>query len=353
MKSKVFVIIPVHNRLRFTKKCLESFAIQTYKNFEVIVVDDSSTDGTHEYISKKYKQWKIIRGDGKWWWTRSMYEGVKYALNSAQDKDFILEMNNDCYFDSGYLERIAATAQRFPVSIVGSLCVRHNKPTEVVEAGIRIDWSQGLVYGVAQTISNKLSFYKDKDVIGDIDALPGKGTLIPVWVFKKIGRFNYKKLPHYIADYEFTNRARRAGYQLLVDTKARLKHFWEATGIYSTDNLAKRNFKGAMDLLFGRKSMNNIIDWLNFLALACPRQYLIKNLKITFWKIFWAILSVFPFYYLRFFIIPSVKLYQFLTLNIYRLVLKIIQFPEYHLKLSFHKLVLKVLQFPKYHLDKS
>lgn len=349
---QIFAIIPVHNRLEFTRKCLESFAKQTYKNFSLVVVDDGSTDQTYEYISNNYPEWKIIRGNGNWWWTRSMYEGVKYALITAHDKDFILEMNNDCYSDEGFLERILATAKKYPNSIIGSLCVRHNKPTEVVEAGIRFDWSYGLVYGVAQTISKNLKFYEDKDVIGDMDALPGKGTLIPVSIFKKIGNFNFQKLPHYIADYEFTNRARRAGYQLLIDTKARLNHYWEATGIYSTNNLAKRDFKGAMELLFGRRSMNNIVDWLNFLILACPKQYLIKNLKITFWKIFWAMLSIFPFYYLRFFVIPSVKLYQFLQLSTFRLKIKISQFPEHHLKLSAHKLLFKILQFPKFNLER-
>ena len=57
----VSVIIPTHNRREYIVKAIESVLSQTYKNIEIIVVDDYSIDGTYELIfelSKKYK--KII-----------------------------------------------------------------------------------------------------------------------------------------------------------------------------------------------------------------------------------------------------------------------------------------------------
>lgn len=50
---KISVIIPVYNAKRYLKKCLDSVLEQSYRNFEIILVDDKSTDGSLE-ICKQY-----------------------------------------------------------------------------------------------------------------------------------------------------------------------------------------------------------------------------------------------------------------------------------------------------------
>lgn len=344
---RVFAIIPVFNRLNFTKKCLASFTAQNYRNLEVIIINDGSTDGTAEYLKKYYPEVHVIQGDGNWWWTKSMAEGVKYCLGKCKADDYILEMNNDCYFRPDYISQLIKTGKKYPQAIIGSLCVRAQEPTKVVEAGIRIDWPTGLVYGVAQTVSQKLSYYSKMKFIDKLDALPGKGTLIPLKVIKKIGNFNYRRFPHYIADYEFANRAKRAGYDLIVDPKALVKHYWEATGWKSVSS-EHVNYRKAFKLLFGRKSMSNIVDWLHFINSACPQEYKTRNYYYTFLKIIKSIFSITPFYQIK----PYVRLMYFALLNIYwsfrlfiyRTYLKIIQFPH---KPIFYITMLKFKQLPQ------
>ncbi|KKU74655.1 MAG: hypothetical protein UY01_C0029G0001, partial [Candidatus Nomurabacteria bacterium GW2011_GWB1_47_6] len=127
--------------------------------------------------------------------------------------------------------------------------------------------------------------------------LPGKGTLIPVEVFEKIGNFNYRRLPHYIADYEFFCRAKRNGFKLIVSNKARNYNFAKQTG---SEHLVGRtaSYKEVFNLLFGRRSKLNIIDYTNFLLLACPKKYLLPNLNRTlqrFMAYFWML---YPLHYL-------------------------------------------------------
>jgi len=335
----VFVVVPVFNRLEFTKRCLLSLKKQVYRKFKIILVNDGSVDGTQEYIKKEYPDVIVVNGNGNWWWTKSMYEGVRVALKMASRGDFVLELNNDCSFGKNYLEQILATAKRHPNAIIGSLCLDTKPPGLVVESGIRIDWPTGHVYGVAFTISQDRSYYKKMEVVGKLDALPGKGTLIPVKVFEKIGNFRYKRLPHYIADYEFTVRAKRAGFDILVDTRAVIRNDFGATGIYAGDNSGK-SLRQGLELMFSRRSMSNIVDWANFVQLACPKRYLRRNYWFIFCKFTTGLFSIYPFCYFKgylntllsiiFNVMSSIR--GRVALFAYVVKLKITQFPEYHLK---------------------
>ena len=68
-QKKVSIIIPTSNRIKELRKALESVFHQTYKNWEIVIIDNYSNDGTDEYIRnlnekrviyKKYKNEGII-----------------------------------------------------------------------------------------------------------------------------------------------------------------------------------------------------------------------------------------------------------------------------------------------------
>lgn len=50
--GKISIVIPTHNRLEQLKNCINSMLSQTYKNIEIIIIDDCSTDETKEYFMK-------------------------------------------------------------------------------------------------------------------------------------------------------------------------------------------------------------------------------------------------------------------------------------------------------------
>ena len=57
---KFSIILPTFNRANFITKAIESVINQTYKNWELIVIDDGSTDNTEEIIQKFIKKEKRI-----------------------------------------------------------------------------------------------------------------------------------------------------------------------------------------------------------------------------------------------------------------------------------------------------
>ena len=54
MEDKLSVIIPVYNVSNYLRRCIDSLLNQTYKNIEIILVDDGSTDGSGD-ICEEYK----------------------------------------------------------------------------------------------------------------------------------------------------------------------------------------------------------------------------------------------------------------------------------------------------------
>ena len=70
--KQIYIIIPVHNRVNYTLKCLNSLVNQTYTIFSIILIDDGSTDNTSSIVSNKFPNVKILKGDGHLWWSGSV-----------------------------------------------------------------------------------------------------------------------------------------------------------------------------------------------------------------------------------------------------------------------------------------
>lgn len=103
MKSQVSVVIPVYNGENTIFKPLNSLANQTFKDFEVVIVDDGSTDKTKEIVNKYQKKDKRI----KYFYQQNA--GVSMARNKGIELSrgkFISFLDSDDYFESMYLEKM-------------------------------------------------------------------------------------------------------------------------------------------------------------------------------------------------------------------------------------------------------
>ena len=104
MSYKISVILPTKNNSRTIKKCLDSIFSQTYKNFELIVVDNFSDDWTYEilhYYDNKYDNMKLFQ---KWperniqrpyWFSKSSWEIVYFIDSDMYLDGFLLEEINE------------------------------------------------------------------------------------------------------------------------------------------------------------------------------------------------------------------------------------------------------------------
>lgn len=99
----ISVIIPVYNLENYIEKCLDSVLSQTYKNLEILVVDDGSTDSSPS-ICDKYSQ-----SDSRIQVFHIDNGGAAHARNIALEKmtgEFVTFVDGDDYIDSTYIEKL-------------------------------------------------------------------------------------------------------------------------------------------------------------------------------------------------------------------------------------------------------
>jgi glycosyltransferase involved in cell wall biosynthesis len=109
----ISVIIPVYNKKPHLKECIESVLKQSYKNYEIIIVDDNSSDGSYEYLCDNYKlndnisifRRKIAGAGG--------YAARNYGISKSKGI-WIAFLDADDTWSDNYLEKMYELSQAYP-----------------------------------------------------------------------------------------------------------------------------------------------------------------------------------------------------------------------------------------------
>lgn len=245
MESKIFIIIPVHNNVKYTKKCLNCLKEQTYRSYEIVVIDDGSSDNTSEIIKKNYPHVTLLKGDGNLWWAGGTNLGVEYALSRSSNNDFILTLNNDLEIGRDYLQTLLDAYTKYAPCLAGSVSVNIRNNEKVEFLGLTWNKYTGKIRPKRDTSLSYSRLFNREQVI-ESDLLPGRGTLIPVSLFHEIGLFDQLHFPQYAADFDFSRRAANEGYKLIVSSKSIVRSVVEVSGIKYKDNPSFRTFYSAL-----------------------------------------------------------------------------------------------------------
>lgn len=105
------VIIPLYNKASFIAKTIQSVKVQTYRNFEIVIINDGSTDNSLEVINKidfKNIDYKIIS---------QINSGVSTARNNGvklAKYDYITFLDADDWWEPNFLEQMVRLIESFP-----------------------------------------------------------------------------------------------------------------------------------------------------------------------------------------------------------------------------------------------
>ncbi|MEQ9441135.1 MAG: glycosyltransferase family 2 protein [Cyclobacteriaceae bacterium] len=279
MERKIYIVIPVYNNVKYTLRCLARLEKQSYANYQTIVVDDGSSDGTRSQIEDKYPDVIVLSGDGNLWWTGATNMGVQYALEHAKSNDFVLALNNDLEVKENYLVELVNSYDKHQPCLVGSISVHLNDPQKVAFLGVR--WNPYTAKSRPSVAHAQYSKIVHQYESIPTDALPGRGMLIPIEVFGKIRLFDFDRFPQYLADYDFSRRAKYAGYQLIVATKAVVMSVVENTGV---SYISQPSWKTFFNSLRSIKSPNRVITRYHYGMIHSPIKFgyvIIGTLRVT------------------------------------------------------------------------
>jgi GT2 family glycosyltransferase len=260
----LFIVIPVFNRKHYTSDCLRSLRQQSYPDFRTVVVDDGSTDGTAQMLAQEFPEVVRLEGDGNLFWTAATNMGIRFALH--QGAKHILTLNNDTLASPDFLAQMMKWSQQKPEALLGALALDAESRAPIFGGSI-INWKTDIATVLLRVLP------AEKQVgLHKVSHFPGRGLLIPRKVFEQIGLFNQKSFPHYYADYDFTHRATRKGFEVFCNYDAKLYTFPEASG--DKEIRRARTLKNFYNHLFGIRGGGNLLNFTRFTLRNCPLIYL-------------------------------------------------------------------------------
>jgi len=125
---KVSVIIVNYNGKHFLKDCLDSLMEQSFKDFETIIVDNGSTDGSGEYIKEIYSWVRLVEIQENLGFAGGNNEGVRVA-----EGELIVLLNNDTILEQDWLMGLVNAVEPNDVAIASSLILTDGIPAKYYE----------------------------------------------------------------------------------------------------------------------------------------------------------------------------------------------------------------------------
>jgi O-antigen biosynthesis protein len=217
---EVSVVIPVFNQLSFTHACLTSLqAVQEQPRFEVIIVDDCSTDRTAKLVPQ-IPGLIYLRNETNSGFIVSCNLGAKKARGK-----YLVFLNNDTVVKPGWLSPLLDTFAEEPrAGIVGSKLIYPDGRLQ--EAG-GIIWQDASGWNYGKFGDPEKPEY---NYLREVDYCSAAALMIPKSLFHSLGGFDSRYAPAYYEDTDLAFKVRRAGYKVLYQPLSEVIHYEGATG---------------------------------------------------------------------------------------------------------------------------
>ena len=195
---KVSIIIVNYNGKELLQKCLDSLLKVNYDNFEIILVDNNSTDGTVEFITKNYPSLIIIKLDSN----KGFAEPNNVAAKISKGK-YLLFLNNDTVVTPNFIsEMVKVMETDKKIAVCQSLLL---KPDGSVDSSGDFIDHLGVVYNSKTKI----------DEIREVSSARGASMLVRSDIFEKLDGFDQKFFVTF-EDVDLCWRSWILGYRVLI-----------------------------------------------------------------------------------------------------------------------------------------
>lgn len=215
---KTVIIILNWNRCNDTVECIESVLKTDYSNFEIVVVDNGSSDHSVDSIRNKFMQVYLIENKENLGYAEGNNVGIRHALKHGAD--YIWLLNNDTVVDRLALATLIDLAERnTEIGVLGSKIYYFDKPEIIWFAGATIDWKRAISAHIGR-LEKDIGQY---EVNKEVDRVTGCSMLIRRSVLENVGLFD-EKFFLYAEEVDLCVRAQRNGYRIYYVPKSVVYH---------------------------------------------------------------------------------------------------------------------------------
>ena len=246
---KVFIVILNYNGKEVIKKCLTSVFKLDYPDFEVVIIDNNSTDGSFEIAKSTFSKASFIKNEENLGFSAGNNLGIRFAIERMAQ--YVLVLNNDTEVEKDFLKKLVEEGEKNKLVGILSPVIFNGNTKEVWFSGGKVDW-------LRMKSQHETGIKKEESY--ETEYITGCAMLIKAEVFKKIGLFD-ENFFLYWEDADFSVRAKRDGFKNIVVSSS-----W----IYHTEESQKANknkiywlvFSG---LLFFKKNTPLLLQWWVFI----------------------------------------------------------------------------------------
>jgi GT2 family glycosyltransferase/glycosyltransferase involved in cell wall biosynthesis len=244
----VSIVIPTFGKSDYTLKCLLSILDNRPEfEFEIIVVDDGSTDGTQEVLAS-VGGIRVVRNERNVGFVDSCNTAASIAKG-----DYLHFLNNDVIVTANWLVALIQTFHDFPTSgLVGSKLLYPDGTLQEAGGLVRDDGSAGNIGRFEDANHPDFNFARN------VDYVSGASLLIKRDLFNRLGGFDPLYSPGYYEDTDLAQKVLNLGLSVIVQTESVVYHVEGVSSGTATDSGMKA-FQPINALKFQGK-------WANFLA---------------------------------------------------------------------------------------
>jgi len=210
---KISIVIIAFNQSEYTQKCIESIRQYTQESYEIILIDNASSDNIENILTEKNNSINYYRNDANLGFPIAVNQGIKYSKG-----DYIVILNNDTIVSSNWLKRLLEVVEtNTEIGMVG--------PVSNEVSGLQKD--NDAKYNSIKEMQKYASKIKEKNK-GEVLYFPRVAflcTLIKKEVIDKIGGLDERFSPGNYEDDDYCLRAQLAGFKTVIVKDVFIHHY--------------------------------------------------------------------------------------------------------------------------------
>jgi GT2 family glycosyltransferase len=242
---QISIIIINYNGRAFLKTCLGSIIEQSFpkENYEIILVDNKSSDNSVKFVENNFPSVKIIKSDINLGFAAGNNLGAKQSKSN-----YLVFLNTDTEVDKNWLKFLVSAVEKHSdiVAVNSKLfLVKEELKTRLIQNAGTVVFKNGYARDRGAVVKDKIQQYEEDssyfDQPKEINAFCGASVLIRSKVFKEVGGFDESFFMYY-EDVDLSLRLQRYGWKIIYEPKSIVYHIhagtskeWSPFFIYYTE----------------------------------------------------------------------------------------------------------------------